>query len=59
MRSEPEHDKTYKMTYVPSYDSDQPEHPPIARASAQSDQSSICVLCVTKDPNLLQMNCKD
>ena len=39
---EPQHDKTNKMTCVPSEDSDQPGHPPTAWASAQSDQSSLC-----------------
>ena len=45
---EPPHDKTNKMTFKPSEDSDQPGHPPslirVFAASAQSDQSLRCAL---------------
>ena len=36
---EPPHDKTNKMTFVPSEDSDQPGHPPSHLDSADSDQT--------------------
>ena len=39
----PEHDKTNKTTV----------------AYTQSDQSSLCALCIAKDPNLLQADSKD
>ena len=50
--SEPPHDKTNKMTFVPSEDSDQPGHPPsLIRVFA--------VRSVAKDPILLQADSAD
>ena len=49
----PPHDKTKKMTYVPSENSDS------AWSSAQSDQSSQCAQWVAKDPNFLHADSKD
>ena len=45
IKNKPAHDKTYKMTCVPSEDSDQPGHlPRLIRVDAQADQSPCCVL---------------
>ena len=45
-KNEPPHDKTSKMTYVPSKDSDQPGHPP-------RSESSLCAEWVAKDQSFL------
>ena len=62
---EPRHDKTNKMSVRPAK-TDQPWHPPSlpsedrsARASAQSDQSSLCAQRVAKDPSFLHADSED